>query len=65
MPCPSGKICFPTPGAARWSVADKKRKGQLPHGRVYHCGLCGAWHLTSKRPRHRRKWKGGDDEPAR
>ena len=52
-PCPSGKRKYATEAEARTelvgtNIARNMGKAKRQECRVYECGACGRWHLTSK-----------------
>lgn len=57
------KVSHATAGAARAALvqareaADERRHRKLPR-RVYPCGLCGGWHLTSQSRTQYLMWPG-------
>lgn len=46
--CGSGKICYPTKGAAH-----EARRHQYFRSDVYRCGYCNEWHLAGHRSKAR------------
>ena len=57
--CPGGcKVCHATKSDALAALARVRRETGMQGGRVYPCGACQCWHVTSRRwkpPLGRRK----------
>lgn len=57
MTCTTGKVGYPSEGAARRALRGLQRERRAPHGlHAYHCNDCGVWHLGGGvRPSRRRR----------
>lgn len=59
MNCPTGKNTYPnraTANRALYAARAEHARSRKVEKRVYKCGLCGCYHLTSTNPKRPRKW---------